>query len=185
MIRCNLAVLLAERNIKISRVSQETGISRTTLTSLSSNYSQGIQFDTMNTLCTYLDTTPDNLISFFPVDIQVLGASQQRPATYSDMTADIRINFVEHGRSLLCVLLAKVTCAYDELVPCFSVILDVYKDESGEFTKNTNSLVRSISNLPIPFKRDLSEKIFAQLTAIWPEHYKPVLLSFLWPACGD
>ena len=46
MIACNLSVLLAERNLKISQVSKATGISRTTLTSLALNNAKGIQFDT-------------------------------------------------------------------------------------------------------------------------------------------
>lgn len=69
MVRCNLSVLLAERNLKITKVCKDTGISRTTLTYLANNYSKGIQYDTLNTLCTYLQVTPGELISFIPVDI--------------------------------------------------------------------------------------------------------------------
>jgi DNA-binding Xre family transcriptional regulator len=71
LIRCNLAVLLAEQNLKITKVSKDTGISRTTLTALSNNYSQGIQFDTLNTLCMYLKVSPEQMISHVPVDIEV------------------------------------------------------------------------------------------------------------------
>lgn len=60
MVRCNLSVLMAERGLKISRIASDTGLSRTTLTALANNYSQGIQFDTLNTLCMYLNTTPEN-----------------------------------------------------------------------------------------------------------------------------
>ena len=70
MIRCNLAVLLAERNLRISKVSKDTGISRTTLTSLNNNYSQGIQFDTMNTLCLYLGVVPEKLISYIRLNFE-------------------------------------------------------------------------------------------------------------------
>lgn len=68
MIACNLSVLLAEKNLKITTVSQETGISRTTLTALANNHSGGIQFETLNTLCAYLDTTPENIFIFSPFD---------------------------------------------------------------------------------------------------------------------
>lgn len=71
MIRCNLAILLAEKGLKITDVSRETGISRTTLTSLSNNYSKGVQFDTVNELCNYLNTTPDKLLSYIPIDINI------------------------------------------------------------------------------------------------------------------
>jgi DNA-binding Xre family transcriptional regulator len=71
MIKCNLAVLLAERNIKITKVSKDTGISRTTLTSLTNNYAQGIQFDTLDTLCKYLSITPDKLLLSSYVTVQL------------------------------------------------------------------------------------------------------------------
>lgn len=69
MIRCNLAVLLAERNLRISQVAIETRISRTTLTALFHNTSTGMQFETLNTLCNYLDISPEQLIAYAPVDI--------------------------------------------------------------------------------------------------------------------
>ena len=69
MIHCNLATLLAQRNLKISKVYQDTGISRTTLTALAYNHAQGIQFDTLNTLCTYLKVAPTDLILHVPVDV--------------------------------------------------------------------------------------------------------------------
>lgn len=72
MVRCNLSVLLAERNLKITRVCKDTGLSRTTLTYLANNYSKGIQYDTLNKLCAYLQVLPGELISFVPVDISHL-----------------------------------------------------------------------------------------------------------------
>lgn len=62
--------MLAERKQKMTKVSSNTGISRTTLTALTSNRCRGIQFDTLNTLCNYLDITPSDLLYFYPIDIQ-------------------------------------------------------------------------------------------------------------------
>lgn len=72
MIKCNLPVLLAERGLKITKLSNDTGISRTTLTSLSNNYSQGIQFDTLNKICNYLKITPGELFLYAPFEINYL-----------------------------------------------------------------------------------------------------------------
>lgn len=69
MIKCNLPVLLAERGVKITKLSKDTGISRTTLTSLSNNYSQGIQFDTLNKICKYLKINPGELFLYVPFEI--------------------------------------------------------------------------------------------------------------------
>lgn len=66
MIISNLAVLLAERKLNISKVSKDTNISRTTLTSLMYNRFNGIQMDTLNTLCLYLNVTPNDVLAFLP-----------------------------------------------------------------------------------------------------------------------
>lgn len=71
MLKTNLSVLLAERNLKITKVAEDTGISRTTLTSLSYNNSQGVQFDTLNKLCIYLQITPEHFFTFLPYEVSV------------------------------------------------------------------------------------------------------------------
>ena len=71
MLKSNLNVLLAERNLKITQVSNETGISRTTLTSLINGNSKGIQFDTLNTLCIYLGITPQDFFISTNFDIKI------------------------------------------------------------------------------------------------------------------
>lgn len=71
MIFCNLKVLLAQRNISISKMSADTNISRTTLTALCSNKSGGIQFETLDTICSYLKILPDELILFSPYLIKL------------------------------------------------------------------------------------------------------------------
>ena len=65
----NLAVLLAERRLTLSRVAQDTGISRTTLTALTGRSAKGIQFDTLNRLCKYLKVAPDALFIYRPFDL--------------------------------------------------------------------------------------------------------------------
>ena len=54
MIKSNLKVKLAENNIRISKIANDTGISRTTLTALSEGHTKGIQFDTLNKIFRYL-----------------------------------------------------------------------------------------------------------------------------------
>ena len=67
----NLSVLLAERRLTISRVSADTGISRTTLTALCGRAARGVQFDTLNALCQYLRVTPNDLFLYRPFDLVV------------------------------------------------------------------------------------------------------------------
>lgn len=56
---------LAQLNAKtITEVSNETGISRTTLTNLSRGRAKGLQFKTIDTLCKYFNCDVDDLIKF-------------------------------------------------------------------------------------------------------------------------
>lgn len=73
MILCNLAVLMAERKLKISKLSLDTGISRTTLTALYYNTGKGIQFDTANVLCMYLGVDMKDLFTTLPFDLFIEG----------------------------------------------------------------------------------------------------------------
>lgn len=69
MIKSNLKVKLAENNIRISKIANDTGISRTTLTALSEGHTKGIQFDTLNKICRYLKIEPAELFVYSPIDI--------------------------------------------------------------------------------------------------------------------
>jgi len=66
MLRNNLAVILTEQQLRISKVANDTGISRTTLTALSQNSNKMVQLETINTLCMYLRTDPATLFEFLP-----------------------------------------------------------------------------------------------------------------------
>ncbi|HDU1439628.1 TPA: helix-turn-helix transcriptional regulator, partial [Staphylococcus pseudintermedius] len=66
-----LAELLFERDIKIVRISKETGISRNTITNTASNNSEMLQMNTINKICRYLDITPCEFFDYIPIDIDV------------------------------------------------------------------------------------------------------------------
>ncbi len=70
MLMSNLAVLLAQRQLRITRVATDTGISRTTLTALNQNDFKGVQVETMNTLCQYLGIDTGDLFDFVPFDLE-------------------------------------------------------------------------------------------------------------------
>ena len=60
---------MAERNLKATRVALETGIARSTLSSLVNNNSKMIQNETLNTLCSYLKVTPNEFFRFSEFDL--------------------------------------------------------------------------------------------------------------------
>lgn len=59
MIVCKLENILKRRGIKVSTLARGTGISRTTITALMRGHSNGVQYDTLSSLCKYLNVTID------------------------------------------------------------------------------------------------------------------------------
>ena len=57
---------MAERQTKISTISDDTGISRTTLTNLKYHRASRIDFKTLDTLCQYLRIAPGEFFEYKP-----------------------------------------------------------------------------------------------------------------------
>lgn len=71
MIKTNLAVLMAERGLKIADVYEATGISKTTLMAISENTGKGIQYETMDKLCNFFGISPRKFFIYSPFRISV------------------------------------------------------------------------------------------------------------------
>lgn len=59
--RIRLWELMAERNLKITQVSKDTGLSRPTLNNIKFDRIKAIQMNTVDILCNYLRITPGEL----------------------------------------------------------------------------------------------------------------------------
>lgn len=70
MIKFNLKVLMSERNLTALKLSNETGISRITISNILNNKGQGIHLETINTLCNYLRVTPAELFIYQDIEIK-------------------------------------------------------------------------------------------------------------------
>ncbi len=64
MIKCNLAVLMAERKLSIQDVADKTGLSRTTVSALVNENGKGIQFETLDALCELLGVSPGAIFTY-------------------------------------------------------------------------------------------------------------------------
>lgn len=185
MIRCNLSILLAERNLKITQVSKDTGISRTTLTSLSNNYSQGIQFDTVNTLCNYLRINPEQLISYIPIDIDLYFNSFE--CSYNEFNFIIDLLISEKGKKYNCSF--PVTCYLgydsDNKIDSIDICLDLFvADDDDDDAKIENSIIiNSFKKLPITFLNDIESKIIDEVIRYIDDEKEisePLKTSFYW-----
>ena len=60
------SVEAAKKLVKISEIAKQTGISRTTLTSLYYRRSSAITFDILNKLCLYFNCSVSDLFEYLP-----------------------------------------------------------------------------------------------------------------------
>lgn len=155
MIRCNLSVLLAERNLKITKVAKDTKISRTTLSSIAFNYGKGIQFDTLNTLCNYLKVTPNDIITYIPIDIEIISFEHDK------QILNIKIKTASenkaHNFSLCCSYEVDLE---DDKVNSIDICVDLRNaNENEEIEKENTLLSQFLAYLPISFLNELSIEI--------------------------
>lgn len=154
MIKCNLAVLLAERNIKISELSKRTGISRTTLTALAQNHSKGIQFDTFDTLCSYLKIYPNELFiqEVLEYDFTVIDITQVR--SYPQLVCDLSLNAEIKYKSQ----------EFNEIIACRvqlynSTVSNIEIDTMSVSIVYPESILEIINSIPITFRTSLEEEL--------------------------
>lgn len=64
MIKLNLAVLLAEKGLRVADLDRQSSIGKSTLHRMYNNKTTRIDFNTLNELCHVLDIEPGDLIKF-------------------------------------------------------------------------------------------------------------------------
>ena len=62
MIKNNLCRILNSKDLRITKVSKDTGISRTTLTAMCNDSTRDVSLKTLDTLCSYLNCNLTDLI---------------------------------------------------------------------------------------------------------------------------
>lgn len=199
MVRCNLSVLLAERNIKITKASKDTGISRTTLTYLANNYSKGIQYDTLNTLCNYLHVTPADLISYVPVDIYV---SYVHRTGENNEQLEIETEVTYQGVTKTCGLCGNAYLSFPDQDDHYftspinkkkpdSVDIEValwepLEDNDVDLEEENNFIKNAFRLLPVSFVKDLEQEIINDIVQDLDYEYDlstlpdPIAASFSW-----
>jgi DNA-binding Xre family transcriptional regulator len=90
LIKNNLSVILAERGMKMIEVINATGINKNTISSFANNKATGIQYETLNKLCSFLDVTPGELLSYIKFKIEIL--NQERIDEDGNYALDVKIN---------------------------------------------------------------------------------------------
>ncbi|MEN3130820.1 helix-turn-helix transcriptional regulator [Bacillus cereus] len=96
MITCNLKKVLFEKNLRITKVSKDTGISRTTLTALVNQTNEGIRLDTLNKLLNYLQVGVEELITYHRDEPRDRGVNIAFPVNELTKGLIIRIKRLEY-----------------------------------------------------------------------------------------
>lgn len=71
MIKSNLAVLMAKREINITELHKATGISRNTISAIYNNTAKGIQYDTLDKLCTFFNVDSNEILEYIFMNIYI------------------------------------------------------------------------------------------------------------------
>lgn len=167
MIKCNLPVLLAERGLKITKVSNDTGISRTTLTALNNNHSQGIQFDTLNKICNYLKINPGELFLYVPFDINF-----SFNYNYDILTFTILDNNQKFEYDFYCSISSDKTKCFNSQKK-FIGYSPVFEFEIGDFEnleenekKSKEKIWEYLKKIPFPLYKMLENEILEKINSI-------------------
>ena len=175
MLICNLEVVLAERGLRITKVSRETGISRTTLTDLAKNRAQGVQLDTLNTLCVYLKASPADVFPALPYDIWVKNAwaeADDDNAGKFDIVGGFSLEVCDGVTSGKVIISFDTVLTEEDLSVCY--IYPSYEDASSE---SIETLKQYYFSLPIPFRRVLAQRIEYQISRELPTNVDEVRLN--------
>ncbi|MFZ3580323.1 helix-turn-helix domain-containing protein [Virgibacillus sp. DJP39] len=70
-IKSNLKAIIASRNLNVKKVSEITPLSRTTVSNLANNNSDGIHYETLIQLCNLLKCQPGDIFTFYDVDLSI------------------------------------------------------------------------------------------------------------------
>ena len=170
MILSRLKILMAERDLKVSQVANDTGLSRTTLTALSNNTLKGIRLDTINTLCQYMNISTNDFFDYLPFDFEVISNSDSK---YPFVKNEKRLSVVEKMNSRILgksekifSLIGRINKSDDASIQLVEVLLgetrdsEVYKSQIRDFNSFLDRLKGSFKEL---FFQQIKEKLEDEL----------------------
>lgn len=183
MLISNLSVLLAQRRLTITRVSQDTRISRTTLTALCGGSAKGVQFETLNALCQYLKVAPGDLFLYRPFDLSAACAGR-----LGRSTVEFTVRRAGRREERLCLDCdARALCAPDgRTLEALRVRLTLPEGD-GPDAQRAAELVDLLKSLPAPMLANLEFEILHAFDRNLPaslapdDHARDYSPDLLWP----
>lgn len=159
MLANRLSVLLAERQLSIKQVVDETGISRNTISNISNNVGANIATETIDSLCRYLNVEPAEFFSYTPYDFSI--KLEKETGYDSSVQIDVTRNRTEKMYSLN-TYYNETTADMEEKATL--VDFDLYIIVDDGFEDNNDSLVNIFESLPVVFQTRLSNMLLEILS---------------------
>ncbi|MDU0462082.1 MULTISPECIES: helix-turn-helix domain-containing protein [Staphylococcus] len=160
MIQSKLSVLMAERGLKISDLYEETGISKTTLMALAENSGKGVQFDTIDKLCNYLDITPCEFFDYAPYMINIDDADfSSGSEEFNNISITLKKQF--YKRTFYISIYVFDATEKFIILPTDDKNIDFYVrvDLEGSDSYNNEDFYSFLSDLSVNFKTNLINEI--------------------------
>lgn len=170
MIKTNLAVLMAERGLKIADVYKATGISKTTLMAISENNGKGIQYETMDKLCNYFGVTPAEFFSYAPYMFKFYMTTYKNdlPAIHITVTHQNKMRTYEFRPFIISPkgIDFPVTEKDASFIVSYNFYFDIEKEEfdSSKGERLKNSFYNMYDSLPISLKSELNNHFYSIVT---------------------
>jgi len=151
-----LAVLLAERSLKMSDIINDTTLSKTAIRGLYYNTSRGIQFDTLEAICDYLNVQPADVIKKIDFRYEII-----------DRQIDNTSGIIEYN----------IAFSYDDRKHRGNVILSLFGPDFKVLFDNDYSCIEMA--FEISYDTELKQSIFAQITESEYENFQNYIVNDL------
>lgn len=136
MIISNLKTILANKNISATGLAKISGVSRTAINQLVNNISGGIQFETVNKICSVLNIGLEDLISFAPFDINI--EARNPKFNNNSILIDLELHITNYGKSNIALFMDNTFThifflnvkymEYNGILPVFKITFDKKED---------------------------------------------------------
>lgn len=169
MIINNLASLIEERKLKQTEISENTGISRSTINNIIKNDNSMFQIETLNKLCQYLEIDISDFFLYIPMDVDweievkdlkfnagyPVEMSEFTYVEISSITITITINIKKNGKTLHSALITGNMATKYFRVNQMYPILNI----NFSFSNDRAAAAASLMSMPILFKQYVTSKL--------------------------
>ncbi|MBS8071686.1 helix-turn-helix transcriptional regulator [Streptococcus suis] len=158
MIRNNLAKLMIDRGITATKLFNDTGIARSTISKISNNNTDKISLQTIDKLCYVLGVSPEDFFDYIPYEVTVnvgfenydslseLENDNSIPISDWEEPIFLFVNVFHHGKKYSIEYQGTCLFSSEAFFKCSNININILHDED-----NTSDIIYS---WPVQFQND-------------------------------